>query len=498
MSNHVHSTVIDQLSEHLSKHMGLYFQKERRLDLLRGIREASEVFGFQDVETFIHWIMSTELNQRQVEVLARFLTVGETYFMREKRVFEALDSQIIPDLLRERRMKESSINIWSAGCCTGEEPYSVAIMLDQLIPDIQAWNISILGTDINPLFLQKANRGIYTEWSFRGTPASIRERYFKKVGSREFMIIDRIKQMIHFSYLNLAKDPFRTSGIGPEPMDIIFCRNVLMYFKPDRVEEIVNKFYDVLNEDGWLIVGPSESAHIYFSKYESVEFPGAILFRKSLKPKNKPEKIIRRQKKKAIYHTLPTVKKKVARPALKPALRAEPEKTKSEKKQVFSQALQYYREKKYQAVAEAVEQFLTISTNPDIRMMLLLSKAYANLGRLEQAMNWCTKAINHDKLNPRCYHLQGSLFQEQDRLEEAAQSYQRVLYLNPDYPMAHFMLGNVCRQQGKVRESNKYFSNVLSLLNAQDKDSLLPDAEGITVGGMLECIKSMMNGEYQG
>ncbi|MBI2224552.1 MAG: molybdopterin-dependent oxidoreductase, partial [Betaproteobacteria bacterium] len=179
--------LLSSLSEFLAAQMGLHFPRERWGDLERGIAAAASEFGMADVQSCINWLVSTSLTRNQVEILASHLTVGETYFFREQRSFEMLEEHVLPEILRVRGETGSRVRIWSAGCCTGEEPYSIAMLLDRLIPDAVKRNFTILATDINPRFLRKAAEGVYSDWSFRETPAWIRERIRISRGGGGFM-----------------------------------------------------------------------------------------------------------------------------------------------------------------------------------------------------------------------------------------------------------------------------------------------------------------------
>ena len=179
------------------------------------------------------WLLSSEPPSRnQIEILASYLTIGETYFFREKQTFEILEERILADLIKTRRQNERRLRIWSAGCCTGEEPYSIAMLLSKMLPDLKDWNISILATDINPRFLHKASEGVYSKWSFRDCPQGVKERYFRKAKEDRLEILPDIKKMVTFSYLNLVEDSYPSLSNCTNAMDVIFCRNVLMYFAP--------------------------------------------------------------------------------------------------------------------------------------------------------------------------------------------------------------------------------------------------------------------------
>ena len=152
--------VLERLSAHISGTMGLHFAPERWMDLQRGLAGAAKEFGYADAGECAAWLMSGALSKAQTQVLAQHLTIGETYFFREPRTFEALTSAVLPELIRTRRESGRRLRVWSAACCTGEEPYSLAILLSQMIPDIADWHITILATVLNQRFLQKAVAGV--------------------------------------------------------------------------------------------------------------------------------------------------------------------------------------------------------------------------------------------------------------------------------------------------------------------------------------------------
>ena len=209
--------LVARLSDFLAQQIGLHFPKERWSDLKRKIAAAAPAFGAPDAESCAQRLLSAPLTRNQIEILASHLTVGETYFLREKKSFDLLEQQIFPELLRARAGAERRLRVWSAGCCSGEEPYSLAILLDRLIPGFRDWNITLLATDINPEFLRKAADGVYGEWSFRDAPAWLRERYFKKRKNGRFEIDPHIRNRVTFSYLNLAEDVYRSFQRLVEP-----------------------------------------------------------------------------------------------------------------------------------------------------------------------------------------------------------------------------------------------------------------------------------------
>ncbi len=169
-----------RLNDFLEQHLGLNFNESRWPELERGIRLAAAEFEFPDPEACIRWLTDspTKLSKKQIEILSTHLTIGETYFFREPETFDVLGNHILPQLSRTSAGKPRSLRIWSAACSTGEEAYSIAILLDQKKELVKDWNISILATDINLKSLEKARNGTYTEWSFREIPGRIKPDYF--------------------------------------------------------------------------------------------------------------------------------------------------------------------------------------------------------------------------------------------------------------------------------------------------------------------------------
>ncbi|MBM3889264.1 MAG: chemotaxis protein CheR [Verrucomicrobia bacterium] len=282
MSAAIASTVLAQLTELLSARTGLHFPPERWPDLQRGISSAAREFGFADAEACAQWLLSAPLDREQIEVLASCLTVGETSFFREGRMFEALEQHILPELIAARRGREQRLRLWSAGCCTGEEPYSLAVLLSRLLPDLAEWQVTLLATDINPRFLQKAADGVYGEWSFRDVPEWLKEHYFTRTTDKRWAIAPRIKRMVTFACLNLAEDAYPSLATNTNAMDLIICRNVLMYFTPAQARRVARHLCNALVEGGWLIASPTEAPHMALPELEAVQFPGAFVYRKPL------------------------------------------------------------------------------------------------------------------------------------------------------------------------------------------------------------------------
>ena len=454
-------SLLPSLSEFIAVRTGLHFPPERWGDLERGIAAAAPDLNFPDGETCARWLLSAPLtrrmNARNVdEVLASHLSIGETYFFREKRSLEILVEQVPPQLMQARRY-ERRLRIWSAGCSTGEEAYTIAMLLDGLIPDIKAWNITLLATDFNPEFLRKAAQGIYGEWSFRDAPSWLRGRYFTGKGDGRFEILPRIRKRVTFSYLNFADDVYPSLSNNTGAMDIIFCRNVLMYFTAQRAKQVVGNFHRALVDGGWLVVSPAEASNTLFSSFAPVEFPGAVLYRKTANAVPQPLNVV--------YPATPLLEVAEVSSPQPPAAPAEPSAVKLPGAQV-----------------QAGERGLPSR----------MARDCANQGRLDEALEWCRQAISADKLNPAHHYLLATILQEQGQHDDAIQSLMRALYLDPDFVLAHFALGNLHQSQGRYRQAQRHFENTLLLLRQHPPDETLPEADGLTAGRLAEIVTALL------
>ena len=184
------------------------------------------------------------------------VTTNETLWFRDASPFEAFRYKILPEVIdaRTQSLFPKKLRIWCAACSTGQEPYSLGMCLAETIPNYQAWDVHILGTDISPSAVQKASRGIYTKLEIaRGMDPLLQQKYFLETDGG-WQVADQIRAMCEFKAFNLH-NPF----VGMGPFDIVFCRNVAIYFTPEDRRSVFERMADVLSPYGWIFVGSSES-----------------------------------------------------------------------------------------------------------------------------------------------------------------------------------------------------------------------------------------------
>jgi len=453
MTDPLSESQLTQLSDFVATHLGLNFPRQRWPDLERQTHAAAEEFGFSSAKAFLHWLLTSVPAPIQVEMLASHLTVAETYFWREPKFLEALRDTILPNLIRARGTGNRTLKIWSAGCASGEEPYSLAIMLYELIPVLKDWRITLLATDINPRILRRAALGLYGNWSFRNVPQGFREKYFTRKFDGKYEILPEIRHMVSFAYLNLAEDVYPSAANNTNDMDLILCRNVLMYFVPERAREVGQHFYQSLSPDGCLIVGASELSQQLFPQFAPIQLAGAFVYRCTPQPASLlPE-----------ASSLPTVTP--FQPGLtallpKPAPKEDP----TEKE----------------------------TPPPDLARATLNVRTLANQGNLTEALTACEQALVIYNLEAPLHYLHALILQEQTLDEESKAALKRALYLDPGFVLAHFTLGNLAQRQGDLLTAQKYLKNALELLSTLDSNETLPEAEGLTVARLEEIIRSTL------
>ena len=484
--------LLARLSSHVAAHMGLHFPPAKWQALKNAFSSAAGKLGFQDPEGCANWFMNAPLSKELVESMAGYLTIGETYFLREHRSFEILAEEIIPEIIRTRRAGERRLRIWSAGCSSGEEPYSLAITLHRMNHILQGWNISILATDINPQALRKAVEGIYTEWSFRNSPVWLKENYFRKSVDNRLRLIAPIRKMVDFAYLNLIEDRYPSLPSDTNAMDVIFCRNVLMYFTPELARRVVERFHRSLVDGGWLIVSPCEASQLLPPMFKAVNFRDAIYYRKQTpgarQPENKgPEPSVRLTPTPLPvpkpHRALPVpVRPQPLPPVALPAMPLE--------QSCYEEALALYELGLY----PEAEQKLAALLRPDhvnVQAAVLLCRILANQGQLAEALLLLEQALATDKLNPGLHYLRAMILQEQGADHEAGNSLKRALYLDQNLVIAHVALANLARKGGRLKEYRTYLETALAILGGCPADEILPESEGMTAGRLMNIIGSM-------
>ncbi len=232
---------------------------ESKKDMLEGrIRKRLRYFGMHSFAEYCRYIFSPEGMAHELEHMINAVTTNKTDFFRESWHFEYLIKTALPELIGEQKLINKTFYFWSAGCSTGEEPYTLAIFLNELAENCPGFRYSILATDICTEALEKAEAAIYDEENIKPIPLALRKKYLlrgKDHSSNLVRIVPEVRERVEFRRINLMDNDF---GIN-DPVDVIFCRNVIIYFEKSTQEKVVGKFCQHLIPGGYLFMGHSET-----------------------------------------------------------------------------------------------------------------------------------------------------------------------------------------------------------------------------------------------
>jgi len=275
---------IDAVCSFVSERCGLYFKDHDLVSLGQAVADRMEAVQVKDEEEYYERLTNDAGKNDELRELINLLTINHTYFFRNERHMKALREHILPSLIEKKRSRTKgsiglapSLRVWSAGCSTGEEPYSLAIMLEELGAYEGGLSVEVLGTDVNTNAIAAANRGVYSANTLRGVSPELRKKYFEDIeagGIKSFELSKQIKDRVKFRDLNLL------SGSFPSGFDLISCRNVLIYFELPTIVEVVKKLFRSLDDEGYFFLGYSETMAYISGQFEMEEYDQAIYYRK--------------------------------------------------------------------------------------------------------------------------------------------------------------------------------------------------------------------------
>lgn len=273
--------VLDLAARRVEAATGLAFAGPRRRQFDAALGRMAEALGLPGAPACASWLLAGPWDDARGALCGRFLTIGETYFFREPRAFD-----LLCDVARAHaaRGERRPLRVWSAGCCTGEEAYSIALALRERVPQLPPARVDVLATDLNDAFLDVARAGVYRRWSFRRTDPGDLAGWFRPLPDGRYAIDDGVRAQVRFARLNLATDAYPAVATGTLALDVIFCRNVLMYFGREQAARVVARLRDCLVDGGWLVVNASEASTPWFPGFTAVVHEDAVFFRKSAAP----------------------------------------------------------------------------------------------------------------------------------------------------------------------------------------------------------------------
>lgn len=431
-----------RLHDLLTERTGLRLGPSERKNFLPLLQQK----GGRDLAGFLELLQSqTPQASSAWSDVAEALTISETYFFRDQGQIELLRRRILPEILR----KPHPPRVWSAGCSTGEEAYTLAMMLDELAGPSPAGSL-LLATDISQASLDKAARGVYSEWSFRAqSPGPM----FRKFG-KDWEVSPDLRSRVTFARHNLLSGqppPFATSA----GFDLIICRNVLIYFSPEAIARTVENFYKTLRPGGYLITGHGELHSLQDARWQKMYLEDSAVYQRP-SPAQIPEIPL------AAAPSAPPAPRSILAPAA-----------------IVEDARHLVARGRYAEASEKLEQILTDKPD-DIAALNLAVQTWANSRQFQKGRYFCRRALERKPLDSQPYFLLAQIAQEEERLAEAAEMLQKALYLDPNFIAAHLELAALFEMDGDHARARRQRSAALSSVRRLPPETLIPPYEGLT------------------
>ena len=437
--------ILERIKKLVATHTGVLLREHDDEALKKIIQERLRLLKLPTPEEYCQLLSSGEDSLQEQEQLAILLTTGETYFFRDKGQFALLRDNILPELI-ERQKAERSLRLWSAACSTGEETYSLAMLLDELLPQHEDWNILILGTDINTQATEKARRGIYTQWSFRMVDTGLQQKYFRPLKDA-WQLDTHIRGMVQFHTCNLLMDKFPDPASDLHDMDLILCRNTFIYFEPDAVARIAAKLADTLAEGGYLVTGHGELHAHQAMGLRTRMFPESVAYQK------------------------------IADFGMRIAER--PNADCGFKTHHRAHSAIRNQQSAIECSAIRIPQLNVPQSNMESAWQ------YANLGELDQAAKSCAEEIRNFPNNVEPYYLLALIAQERGDTEEAKNLLKQVIYLDPAFIAAYLELGEIYAREGDTLRAQKMRAAAHGILKALPTDAPVAAMGAPTAGEIL-------------
>lgn len=393
------------------------------------------------------------------------LTIGETHFFRVTPQIKVLRESILPDLYRHHATSRK-LRCWSAGCATGEEPYTLAILLNETLPDLPEWKISLLATDLSEPALLTARRAVFRSWSFRATPTWVQQRYFKKIATG-WQLNETVRQQVQFKQLNLLADTWPPEVDRASSIDLILCRNVTIYFGPEARQRLYQRFAQVLAPGGWLVLGPSDPIP-HEVGFVPVYHDGAISWRLPASGTDRAQGPDRNTRSDARLrmpmHQSTDVS--TVRPSVSP------------------------RTTSGVVVAAPTRQAPSLPVTPEAALVQIQRQIAA--GEQRAAQQALDALVQRAPLLEVAHRLQGLLALDAGAYQQAIESLRRATFLNSRDPLAQLGLGRAYQAAGDPARARTALRQARRLLGALPAEQAIPGEDGVSVGQLQQVVTTLL------
>ncbi len=477
--------------------LGLQFDDSRLGFLAEVLRKRLEAGG-HDSRRYLQHLEGSPRIDAEAGALARELTVGETYFFRNNDQFRAFAELVLPASMRERRL-DKRLRVLSAGCASGEEAYTLAIVLREAIPD-PSWDVAIRAVDINPAVLERAANGHFSTWALRETPAHVRDRWFRPAG-RDFVLADEIRAAVSFGQHNLtADDP---DLWRPNFYDVIFCRNVIMYFSPEKMRAVVARIASSLTPGGYLFLGHAETLRGLSQDFHLVHTHDTFYYQRRREGEPEPPPLIFRtegpggsppapadsstswvdtiaqaaERIRALDTTPPAVARQLAGASAGWNV---------------AQVLDLLQLERYAEALELVRA-MPAEAAQDRDVLLLTAVLLAHSGQMAAAAEMASRLLAADELNAGGHYVLALCHEGAGDSVKAVHHHRFAIYLDPEFAMPRLHLGLLAKRSGDRAVARSELSQALLLLQREEASRLLLFGGGFTRDGLIALCKAELS-----
>lgn len=476
---------IERFRDAVARRLGLQFDDSKLAFLAEVLKRRVEA-GRQTTEQYLCALDSLESCGGETGALAAELTVAETYFFRNQEQFRAFAESVLPSLTTAHRHAKK-LRILVAGCASGEEAFTLAIILRGETAG-QSWNASIRAADVNPKMIQKARKGLYSAWSLRETPPEIRRRWFAQEGG-DFLLGDAVRERVAFEERNLADDD--RDLWKPDSYDVVFCRNVLMYFTPERAMDLVKRITRAIVPGGYLFLGHAETLRGLSNEFNLLHTHGTFYYRRraSSKAEASQQTSPAENLPSPVWPALPalvegsgtwveTIQGATARiEALAETLRESSLSRSSAPPPAMPAwdlggSLELLRKERF---ADALNLLLSLpaESSHDPEVLLLRAVLLTQSGQFDLAESVCGELLEIDELNGGAHYLLALCREAAGDGSGAIEHDQIAAYLNPNFAMPRLHLGLLSRNAGSLADASAEFAQAMLLLQREDTSRLL-------------------------
>ncbi len=483
---------MEKIREIISNKTGWIIRENDQDSLAQKIAIRLHELKLSDVENYYKILESeTAISQQEWQKIAMMMTIPESYLFRDQGQISLLQNRILPELIKSNQ-EQKKLRIWSAGCSTGEEPFTIAIILKQLIRDIENWDILILGTDINPAVIKKAKIGAYNSWSFRSVNVEIKKKFFHSHGN-EWYIDEQIRRLVTFEMGNLMADKFPNHFSEINNMDLIICRNVFIYFEQTAILSVVDKFYQTLKPNGYLITGHAEILGENIGKFKVKIFPESIIYQRQENSEQNINRVVnllpKQSEETLIFPQINLSENPQIERSFKLRLKTE---QKPDIVQLLIETKELFKQKKYWESMSKNQLIIKLEPN-NFAANCLMAQIYANLGNYHQAVYYCNLAIVINSLAIQPYYLLAHIAEEQGNSEKAKVFLKRVIYLEPLSIYAYWELSCIYQKEGDINKFEKMRNVALEMLEKLPINTIIDPDGKIMAIDLINQIKKEVN-----